>query len=127
MISGIIDTNIVIDLLRGLPAAVEWYASLQPQQIAITPIVWFEVVQGANNSVEQRRSLRFLLRFPIEHATTDDTDWSMLQFTRYRLSHGVEYQDVMIAAVAARLQVPLYTRNVKHYTALPDVDEIVPY
>lgn len=127
MISGILDTNIVVDLLRGFPDAVRWYASLQPQQIGITPIVWFEVLQGAKNQLDQSRNVKFLLRFPIEHSTVDDNEWAMVQFAHYRLSYGLEYADAMIASVAVRLNVPLYTRNTKHYIMLPDVDEIAPY
>jgi len=35
--------------------------------------------------------------------------------------------DAMIASVAVRLAVPLYTLNIKHYAPLPDVDEQKPY
>jgi predicted nucleic acid-binding protein len=41
--------------------------------------------------------------------------------------HGVQFADVMIASVAVRLNVPLYTLNIKHYSPLPDVDERKPY
>lgn len=51
----------------------------------------------------------------------------MLQFGRFYLSHGVEMTDVMIASVAVRLSVPLYTLNIRHYAPLPDVDEHKPY
>jgi predicted nucleic acid-binding protein len=33
----------------------------------------------------------------------------------------------MIASVAARLEVPLYTLNVKHYQPLPGIRVVRPY
>lgn len=33
----------------------------------------------------------------------------------------------MIASIAVRLHVPLYTRNVKHFAPLPNLDEQQPY
>jgi len=35
--------------------------------------------------------------------------------------------DALIAAPAARLSVPLYTLNLKHFQALPDVEALRPY
>lgn len=71
--------------------------------------------------------MRFLRRFHLEHPTPDDNNWAMLQFGRFYLSHGVEMTDVMIASVAVRLSVPLYTLNIRHYAPLPDLDEQKPY
>ena len=42
----------------------------------------------------------------------------MQQMERYRLSHGVGINDSLIAAVSYRLQVPLYTHNLKHMRVL---------
>jgi predicted nucleic acid-binding protein len=124
---GIIDSNIVIDLLRQIPSSVSWYANLQRQRIAITPIVWMEVVQGARNKTERRQIVRFLMRFTIEHPTSHDNQWAMSKFARFRVSHGVEYQDLMIASVAVGLAIPLYTRNTKHYHFLPRLKLVRPY
>jgi hypothetical protein len=44
----------------------------------------------------------------------------MQQLERYRLSHGVEMNDCLIASVRHRLQVPLYTHNVKDMRVLLD-------
>ncbi len=127
MIDGIIDTNIVIDLLRGLSHAVNWYASLQGQQIALVPIVWMEVAEGARNKLEQQQITRFLNRFQIEHPTSADNLWAMRELTHFHLSHGIHFEDVMIASVAVRLKVPLYTLNVKHFAPLPNLNVQRPY
>ncbi len=126
-IDAVLDTNIIIDLLRAVPQAVAWHTSLPRKSFAITPIVWMETVQGATNTVERARAIRLLHDFRIEHSTVDDNNWAMLQLSRFHLSYGVEFPDTMIASVAVRLAVPLYTLNLKHYTPLPGVDAQRPY
>ncbi len=42
-----------------------------------------------------------------------DQVWAEQQLITYRLSHGVEINDSLIASVCHRLQVPIYTQNVK--------------
>ena len=124
-----LDTNIIIDLLRGLPAAVNWQQAQSNNRLrlAITPVVWLETVEGAENRVERAQAIRFLRKFRVEHPTPDDNNWAMHQFAQYHLSHSVDFPDVMIASVAVRLNVPLYTLNIKHYAPLPNLNDIRPY
>jgi predicted nucleic acid-binding protein len=126
-ISGILDTTIVIDILRADPVALYWYEGLGQQRVAITPIVWMEIVQGARDKTDRAQLLRFLRQFPVEHPTADDNHWAMRQFAQFHLSHGVEMADVMIASVAVRDSVPLYTLNLRHYQPLVGVDAQRPY
>jgi predicted nucleic acid-binding protein len=127
VISSILDTSVVIDLLRGLPPAVRWFSDLGRQRPAITPVVWMEAVQGASDGTKRAQAIRFLRQFLVEHPTADDNRWAMRQLARFYLSHGIHLQDVMIASVAARLEVPLYTLNVKHYQPLPGIRVVRPY
>jgi predicted nucleic acid-binding protein len=127
VISGILDTDILIDLFHNLPPAVNWLATAHLTELAITPIAWMELVRGARTKQERQKILHFLLQFRIEHPLPDDNNWAMRQFALYFLSHGIGYEDVMIASVAVRLHVPLYTRNVKHFRALPHLLYQSPY
>jgi hypothetical protein len=86
-----------------------------------------EVVAGAQNNMERARIIRFLRQFPIEHSTAADNNWAMRQFSRFHLSHRIEMNDIIIASVAVRLAVPLYTLNMRDFAPLPDVDEQRPY
>jgi len=54
----------------------------------------------------------------MEYLTAADMDWAMQQLERYHLSHGATMNDCMIASVCYRLQVPLYTHNLKDMTVL---------
>jgi predicted nucleic acid-binding protein len=124
---AILDTSILIDLLRGFPPATSWFTGLGRQRLAVTPVVWMETVQGATDRAKRAQAIRFLRQFRIEHPTEDDNRWAMRQTASLHLSHGIQLQDAMIASVAARLAVPLYTTNLKHFLPLPSVDAKQPY
>ncbi|MEP7291450.1 MAG: hypothetical protein ABI835_06680, partial [Chloroflexota bacterium] len=104
-----------------------WYEGLKNQRLAIVPLVWMEVLQGARDKTDQSRIIRFLNRFQIEHPTSEDNLWVMRELAHLRLSYGIHYQDLMVASVAARLAVPLYTFNLKHFSPLPGISVQRPY
>lgn len=124
---GLLDSNIVIDLLRRTPDANNWKNSNPHLDLGISSIVWMEVVQGATDTIKRAQAIRFMRAFKLVHYESVDSFWGMFQFAQYHLSHGVEITDVMIAAISIRLNVPLYTRNLKHYNPLPGVQVIKPY
>lgn len=127
VINAILDTSILIDLLRAFPPATDWFSGLGRQRVAITPVVWMETIQGATNREKRSQAIRFLRQFGIAHPTEDDNRWAMRQTATFHLSHGIQLQDAMIASVAARLAVPLYTTNLKHFLPLPAVNAQKPY
>lgn len=127
VVEGIIDTSIIIDFLRRHPPAQDWFQHEATERFAVTPTVWMETVQGATSKIELDRALRLLHQFSVEHPTPDDNLWAMQQLAHFHLSHNVGFQDVMIASVAVRLEVPIYTLNVKHFSPLPGVNVQRPY
>lgn len=124
---AILDTSVLVDLLRAFPPAYAWFAGLGRLRMAITPVVWMETIQGATDSARRAQAIRLLRRFRIEHPTEDDNRWAMRQTARFHLSHRIHLQDAMIASVAVRLAVPLYTTNLKHFQPLPALDVKKPY
>jgi len=42
----------------------------------------------------------------------------MAQMLTYRFSYGLKLKDCLIASVAHRLQVPIYTQNVKDFVPI---------
>jgi predicted nucleic acid-binding protein len=45
-------------------------------------------------------------------------DWAMDQQEKFALSHNVGMNDCLIASISYRLQLPLYTTNLKHFIPL---------
>ena len=75
-------------------------------------------MHGAPGKAGQQASKVILNHFELEYPTPSDFQWAMQQMERLRLSHGVGINDCQIAAVAYRLQVPVYTHNVKDMVKL---------
>jgi predicted nucleic acid-binding protein len=126
MITGFVDSTVLIHLLRKNLSAKNWLTS--QLGLAITPIVWLEIVYGARGKQGQMETLQVLSGFDIVYLTQADQVWAMEHLRTYRLSHGVEINDCLIASVSHRLQVPLYTHNIKDMTRILDPGLVIkPY
>ena len=124
MIQGIADTSIIIHILRRNPAAADWFRA-QNDKLAITPITWLEVMYGAPGKQGQQTCEIIMARFEMLFLTPTDMQWAMDQLKPYRLSHGVAIMDCLIASVAYRLQLPLYTHNLKDMRILLDPQLVI--
>ena len=124
----LLDSDVMIDLLRQYPPAMRWFDALDDEQDLLLPgYVVMELIQGCRNKVEQERLQRELATFGIVWPTSADCDEALDVFTEYHLSHNVGLLDVLIAQIALALRVPLYTFNQKHYHCIPGLQTIQPY
>ena len=116
MVDGLLDSAVLIDILRGYSVAETW---LKAQgQLGTTRIVWLEIIEGAPNKIKQRQALNLLRRFTVIDLTPEDTQWAVNQLIKLNLSHNIDAFDCLIASVHPRLNIPLYTPNMKHFIPL---------
>ncbi|SRR5258708_9183062 len=113
MTTSIADTNILIEPYRNNPAAKKWISA--QNDIAITSITWLEMMEGSRGKAGEKKNLQIIAQFGMGFLTRADQRWAMNQLMRYRLSHGVSFKDCLIASISHRLQVPLYTKNIKDF------------
>ncbi len=118
MVSALVDTTILVDLLRAYSPAAEWIGAQTEGELGITPVVWMELVAGAQNKVAQRQAAQLLAHFVMVYYTQEDMDWAMEQLLVRKLSHSVGIMDCLIASASYRLQLPLYTQDLRHFTLL---------
>ena len=118
MVDALLDTTVLVDMLRNHPPAIAWKNAQGQSAYGITPIVWMELIIGAQNKAVQRRAVEFLTQFGMIYLTQADMDWAMQQLMAYHLSDNVGMMDCLIAAPSYRLQLPLYTHNLKHFAPL---------
>lgn len=111
--TGLLDTAILVDILRAYPAATTWLS--EQGQLGISPVVWLEIIEGAENAKDQAKAVELLRHFERIEMSSVDFDWAIQQALKFRLSHNVDMMDCLIAASAQRLEVPLFTRNLKHF------------
>jgi predicted nucleic acid-binding protein len=113
MVTGLLDTTILVDLLRQYSPAENWIS--QQQNLGITTVVWIELIQGVTNRVAQQNTLNVLKSYTKVEVEVIDIEWAIQTMLKFKLSHNVLAFDALIASVSYRLQVPLYTRNLKHF------------
>ena len=112
--SVLLDTTVLIDVLRGHQNAVNYLVGLE-QVPACSEVTRVEVLRGLR-SEERRAAEQFFRR--LRWVVVDETIARLAGDLgrRLRRSHvGVGVADLVIAATAEQLGVPLATTNVRHF------------
>jgi predicted nucleic acid-binding protein len=125
MIDAVLDTTVILHLFRKYQPATKWFNNAQ--HYGVTSITWMEVMEGTNNKAHQAECKALLRQFDTLYLTTSDQQWAMEQLERLQFSHHVGMDDCLIASVAYRLQVPLYTHNLKDMTPMVGKLAVKPY
>lgn len=123
----LLDTDVLIEILRGRSKAGEWLEVLGDQTIGISVLTRMEILQGARNRREQETLIAQLDDYHLVLLEAGDSEQALRWFEGYHLGHGVGIMDCLIAASALRVGKPLYTFNVKHYRVFPGVNVQEPY
>jgi len=110
-VSGIIDTTILIHLFRKNKESIEWIAS--QKNLGMSSVSRLEFIYGARGKKALTQVINLLSTFETIMLTDADQQWAEQQLIMYRLSHGVEINDSWFASVCYRLQLPIFTQNIK--------------
>ena len=51
----LLDTDVMIDILRGYQPAIEWLTTAAEQEIGVPGLVVMELLQGCQNAREQKK------------------------------------------------------------------------
>jgi hypothetical protein len=112
----IVDTDILIDAGRNISQAVDYLEQAEREfGLAISAVTQMELLVGARNKRAQRNIERFLARFSVVKINEGITDTAHALLLRYRLSHGLEIADALIAATAIVTAQPFATKNLKDF------------
>jgi len=123
----LIDTDVMIDLLREYQSAVTWLDSLSEEEIILPGFVVMELIQGCKNKVEQEKIERELGAYSVVWPSSEMCNETLSIFARYHLSSGLGILDALIGQMAVALNLPLYTFNQKHYATIPKLKTVQPY
>jgi predicted nucleic acid-binding protein len=117
----VLDTDVLIDYLRGVPAAGRYVDGLDAVPIC-SEMTRVEVLRGMR-SHERRVTERFLATIRWSAVDGETSQLAGELGRRFRPSHGnVGVADLVIAATATRLGVPLATLNVRHFPMFEDLE-----
>jgi predicted nucleic acid-binding protein len=123
----LLDTDIMIDVLRRFPPAIAWIESLGSTELRLPGLVVMELIQGCRNKAEQDQVLRDLGGYRTAWPSASACDSALQDFVRFKLSHNLGLLDALIAHTAIELEAPLHTFNQKHYAAIPRLTTVQPY
>lgn len=115
----VVDTTVVIDLLRGEARAAAWLDE-QSQVVAASEVTRAEVLQGMRSS--ERRTTPQALRGYRWLAVDEEVSTRAGDLgRRYRASHDLDLADLLIAATADVHGAGLVTSNVRHFPMFEDL------
>ena len=122
----LVDTDVLVDLLRDHPAAVTWFDSLG-ELPAVPGFVVTELIAGCSDGSEVRQVDHLVAPMEVIWPSRADCRRALSAFRRSHLSHGLGLLDALVGACAIGKGAPLYTFNAKHFVAMPDLLVEAPY
>lgn len=123
----LVDTDVMVDIMRRHPPSVAWLATLGSEVIGIPGLVAMELLQGCRTRQEQAQLEGFLRGFDRHWPNRVDCTRAFDDFATYHLSHGLGILDCLIAETAVGLDTELATFNTKHYEVVARLRTVRPY
>ncbi|MFC1706591.1 type II toxin-antitoxin system VapC family toxin [Planctomycetota bacterium] len=125
MSSLLVDTDVLIDHLRGVDEATAFLDQHLSHKIAVSVISRAEILAGVRTG-EQEGTMALLELLEALPVTVEIADRGGEYRRLFGPSHGVLLPDALIAATASVSGLKLATRNERHYP-MDDVTLVVPY
>ncbi|MDA0345856.1 MAG: type II toxin-antitoxin system VapC family toxin [Verrucomicrobia bacterium] len=116
----LVDTDILIDYLRGNPKA-EAFVESNLDDMTISSITVGELYQGIKEGEERSALDSMISALNTVPVSEDIAKEGGLMCREYRKSHGIGLADCLLAATAKHHDLPLRTLNLKHYPMLENI------
>lgn len=113
----LIDTDILIDFLRGLPEAVE-FLEVHVDDLCVSAVTVAELYQGVREGEERIKLASTLSAMTVLPLTEEIAEQAGLYRRDYRNTLGCGLADCMIAATATHHDMQLASLNGKHFGML---------
>ena len=113
----LLDTDILIDLMRENQKAIEWFESLD-EAPGLVGFVSMELMQGCKDKVEMNHLIDNLTPFVVYWPSETACGRALHAYAHSHLSHGVGILDSLIGECAAERNAVLCTFNQRHFKAI---------
>lgn len=110
----VLDTNILIEILKGNPGTVTKVQSFE-NELCISAITVMELFYGAINKAEVKKLENFILLFTVIHTNENISRKAINLVKQYAKSHTLDIPDSIIASTALTLECELFTYNTKDF------------
>jgi len=117
----ILDTNIIIELLKGNVETKKLLESINEKDFAISIITGMELYYGAINKKELNKIKKFLENFDLLPINEEISKIGLNLIEKYSKSHGLEIPDALIAATSIYHDIPLLTYNKKDFQYIEEL------
>ena len=121
------DTDVMIDVFRDYPPAVEWIRTLANEEFILSGFVVAELIQGCGNRQQQEKVRQTLSRVQKVWPSAGTCESALDLFAEFHLSHRLGIIDAFIGQTAVDMGIPLHSFNAKHYTCIPQLIVVEPY
>ncbi len=116
----LLDTNICIGLMKGVPELAREVRSLRPSMLVVPSVVRAELHYGVQKSREALRNRRVLEAFlaPLRTLSFDDAaaqHYGAIRAALERLGTPIGPNDLMIAAIGLANDLTVVTRNEREF------------
>ena len=125
--SWLLDTSILVDLMRGSQSARDWIDSIPQEGRAISVITAAELLAGCRNRSEQRAVERELGNYEILWLSEEISASALEYYKQFHLSHNIAFFDCLIASTALKSELRLATLNLKHFLPFQSLQARKPY
>ncbi len=123
----LLDTDVLVDCLRGTPAARTWLEQATAESFQVPGVVAMELLMGCQNKADLERTRKFITAFDVVWTEAAEFAKAYELLAAQRLSSGLSIPDCLIAAMALTRSARLYTFNSKHFKVVAGLDTQEPY
>lgn len=124
-----LDTSVLVDNLRGRRETVDYMRKLEAAGtgLSTTTINSFELFYGAYRSVRREKNLaatKALLRrlVVVELSEVASEEAGKLLAMLESKGEGIDFRDILIAAISKTQEMALVTRNAEHFSRIPGLE-----
>ena len=110
----LVDTDVMIDFLRGHPKAVELVRA-QSERIILSSVIVAELYAGVRGDGELDTLDNLIQLLRVVPVTPEVAKVAGLHKRDYAKSHGIGLADAIVAATVEAEHAELLTLNIKHY------------
>ena len=123
----LLDTDVLVDCLRGIPQAKAWLEQASTEVLGIPGVVAMELLIGCRNRAEIEKLQKFLSAFSNVWPDAAEFAQAYELLAGHRLTSGLGIPDCLIAAMSLIRKARLYTFNLKHFQVISGIDVQEPY
>lgn len=113
------DTNIFISAFNGRTDAISKLNTIGFDNIVLSSITVMELYQGMGNKTELAQMKKKIAYYDVIQIDAAISERAIQLIEKYKLSHGLEIPDAIIAATSVEYEIPLFTYNVKDFDFIP--------